>query len=540
MSQISIAQVELQQRFQSAVSFEGPHSQIKIARSDLLEQLKWLKEQAGFFFLIDMSVLDFHQSELPHATRFELFIWLLNMEVHERLCVSVNFELEDLPLPSLSALYPGAEVLEREVFDMFGVTFLNRPTRRLFNPPSFQGHPLRKDFVNQNDVLSFEIPASQNSFEKLSLRDGMQNKTWFKLGPWNTMGQSMLKIEYTLKQEKIDQCLVETGYYHRGVEKICEQWEYQALFSLLNKLNHCSGEFSSLLWAEICEKSANLSLPERAQALRMVICEVARIQDHLQCLAMGAYEAQLSDMFALCMKERERLILLMQKITQRRTQHHWICVGGLSHDLTLGWMTDCLTVLQELSRSVAVVQQLCVRSRQWSEKTKVGPVRARDALDWGFSGPLLRAAGVNYDLRKASPTYFYKDVDFEIPLGINGDTYDRFLVRLEEIKQSVSIISQVIDHLPPGEVCFSADSPVDRTLAQMMGQGFDYHSIESPTGELGISLLRGLSDKPQRLKIRTSSLMAMASLEKLLPGHELDQALMTLHSLNLVHGEIDK
>jgi NADH-quinone oxidoreductase subunit C/D len=271
VSDLSVAQRDLQQRYQSVLSFEGPYTQIKLESSRLLEELQWLKEQAGFFFLIDMSVLDFHQSELPHTTRFELFIWLLNMEVHERLCVSVNFELDDLPLPSIVTLFPGVEVLEREVFDMFGVTFINRRTQRLFNPPSFQGYPLRKDFVNHNDALSFEIPASQNSFEKLSLRDGMQKKTWFKLGPWNTMGQSILKIEYTLKQEKIDQCLVETGYYHRGIEKICEQSDYQALFSLLSKLNHCSAEFSSLLWAETCEKAANLSLPERAQALRMVI-----------------------------------------------------------------------------------------------------------------------------------------------------------------------------------------------------------------------------------------------------------------------------
>lgn len=530
----------LTERYKENLKHVGNHFFVLLNRESLLDELQWLKEQASFFFLIDMSVLDFQKISAPQTKRFQLFIWLLNMEANERLCLAVNFELEDLPLPNISNLFPSAVALEKEIFDMFGVTFGTQKSLRLFNPSSFCGHPLRKDFVDENNAESFALCESQNALEKISLRDGMQKRTWFNLGPISTMGQSLLKVEYTLNQEKIDQCLVETGYYHRGIEKISEGMSYQTIFSLLNKLNHCSPEFSSILWAEICEKSADLSLPERAQALRMVICEVARIQDHLQCLAMGAYEAYLSDVFAICMKERERLVVLMQKVTQRRAQHQWICVGGLSRDLNFGWMTECLEVLQELNRSISKIESLCVRSRQWSEKTKIGAVRARDALDWGLTGPILRASGVNYDLRKACPTYFYKEVDFEIPLGINGDSYDRFLVRIEEMKQSVSIISQVIDYLPAGEVCFSPDTPFENDFSTMMGQGFDYHSIESPTGELGISLLRDHSDTPERLKIRTASLMAMGVLEKLLPGQEIDQALMTIHSLNLVHGEIDK
>lgn len=529
---------DLQTQFPSTLITGEHHAEIYLPQEALLENLTWLKEKLGFFYFLDLSAVDHFGG--PTSQRFTLFIWLLNMELHERICVKVAWDEDNGDFCDLSTLYPAAKIYQRELWDMFGIKFQTKVNKRLFNPDSFIGHPLRKDFEDQNDVLGFSLPISQNSFERLSLKDGLQEKTWHTIGPYLTVGQSMVKMEYTLEKERILESTFETGFYHRGIEKIAEHTSFESLFYLLNKLNHCSPELTLLAWAECLEKAAGLSLPERAQALRMVIAEVARIQDHLQCLAMGAFEARLSDVFAICMKERERLILLMQKLKNKRAQMQLICVGGLTFDLPQGWMTECLSVTQEVYKTVKNIYQKCVRSRQWVDKTKVGHVRARDALDWGFSGPMLRAAGVNYDLRKVSATYFYHDVDFEVPLGINGDTYDRFLVRLEEIFQSLSIISQVIDHLPPGEVRFRPDGPVEQSLATLVGQGMTYHSIESATGELGFTLFSSGEDRPSRLKIRTSSLMSLSALPDVLAGQEVDQAMMTLHSFNLVHGEVDK
>lgn len=529
---------DLQTRFSSEFVKCEFHSEILLGQENLLENLTWLKEKLGFFYFLDLSAID--QWGTDYSKRFTLFIWLLNMELHERICVKIDWDDTCKPFCDLSNLYPAAKIYQLELWDMFGIQFQIKKNKRLFNPDSFKGHPLRKDFQDQNDVLNFSLPTSQNSLERLSLKDGLQEKTWYSIGPFLSVGQSMVKMEYTLEKERIQESIFETGFYHRGIEKMAEQTSFESLFFVLNKLNHCSPDLTVLAWAELLEKAAGLSLPERAQALRMVIAEVARIQDHLQCVAMGAFEARLPDVFTQCMKERERLILLMQKLKNKRAQAQLVCVGGLTFDLPLGWMTECLSVSQEVYKSVKNIYQKCIRSRQWVDKTKVGHVRARDALDWGFSGPMLRAAGVNYDLRKVSATYFYHDVDFEVPLGINGDTYDRFLVRLEEIFQSLSIISQVIDHLPPGMVRFTADSPVEQSLAEMMGEGMTYHSIESATGEFGLTLFRSGDACPARLKIRTSSLMSLSALPDVLAGQEVDQALMTLHSFNLVHGEVDK
>jgi NADH:ubiquinone oxidoreductase subunit D len=290
-----------------------------------------------------------------------------------------------------------------------------------------------------------------------------------------------------------------------------------------------------------CEQALGIEIPDRAKAIRMVILELVRIHHHILCLEkVFSFHHFCDDLEILaCAKRVEALFFRFTSSKDNRINKPISIIGGLTSELPADWSVECMSCLEVLDGVFSSLRDRLVRSSFFMNEVKVCPFTAMEALSWGLSGPGLRACGVNYDLRKSNPFYFYKDVDFEVPLGINGDCYDRFLVLLSEIVQSTRVISQVIDHLPGGSILAYEAKEFDfKNVTLPVGDY--YYSIESPKGEFGFYQVSSGEDKPYRVKLRTPSFCDAQSIEAAIEGNRFDEALTYINSLCLSPLEVDK
>ena len=304
------------------------------------------------------------------------------------------------------------------------------------------------------------------------------------------------------------------------------------------------------------ENLFGINIPDKAKALRMVFCELSRILDHLNCIGDLSLSAGNEIIKFKCLDMKERIYELFEKVAGSRLKVSINVIGGLSRDLPQGWIIECLNNLKYIEKNIIVIDKLLTRSPTWMSRTNVCcSLSAKDALDYGLSGPNLRATGINYDLRKASPYYFYRDVDFDVPLGINGNSYDRYLVRLEEIRQSLRIITQILDNLPVSDII--ADHSFTQVLTQEENKGSEnsskffketpattekshYSFIESANGELGFFLVSDGGICPWRVKIRAPSFAHAQAFESSATELLIDDALVAFSSFNITPGELDR
>ena len=526
---------------------------LNISADNLLKDIEWLKEEAGFIFLLDICGVDnLNRSDKP---RFQLVYHLLNMETHERLRIYSTYEEGSLQ-PSLCALWKGAKWYEREAWDLFGISFEGKSEDRLLTYKGFEGHPLRKDFnLKSKAPMATRGDLPETKVEVIP-EEGYLSKNWIEIDPTHPGLHGSMRILLELEGDKISDSLCEVGFLHRGVEKMAEGSSYTQIMTLTDRLNYNSAPINTIGWCKAIEDFQGLNIPEKAMALRMVFTELSRISDHLHCLSTTFVDAGYNQEQWKCLTLRDLILSLFEDYCGSRITPMLSRIGGLPFELPVGWSTRCLSVAKELSRGILEIDSSVKRSHLWMERSRVCAISAGDALDWGFSGPCLRACGVNYDIRKASPYYFYSEVDFEIPLGINGDGYDRFLVRIEECHQSLRIIQQVLDNLPSGEI-ISAQSPFRdmkeklKTLGKeerleflrnfhQMPKGEYYSSTEASNGELGFFFISEGEQSPYRLKVRAPSFSLAQSYGDLVKGSYFEDAFITLSSLNLVPGEIDR
>lgn len=531
---------EIQRRF-SQVDKSSGLLFITSSLEHLKEDLRWLKEVAGFLFLVDQSAFDHGAQE---ESRFEVNYNLLNLEDYLRVQLSVFLDWESkVALPDIRNFWPNADWPAKELWDMFGLGYQGQSAQRIFNPHAFPGHPLLKDFEVPNSLepLMEEELEQQAPFFQDSVWSQGERTFWESIRP-GPRGASLFGLKYFEKEKFIQRAQVEIGYYHRGIEKLAESTPYGSMTKWSSKLNSLCSETYNTVWLRSVEKKCGLEISEKAQAMRMITLELDRIVLHLSCLRHATREAGLSDLTDLLTGQMESFYQLSFKLTGRRLNTEFVCLGGVAHDYPHGWMTSCLQVLKQAQKCAEEVHRHLVRSHQWMERTKSAQVTPYQALDWGLSGPPLRACGVNLDLRKTEPFYFYRDVDFQVPLGINGDSYDRFLVRIEETFQSIAIINQILDHIPGGDCC---DFEQLASLKSVSGHleipaGRVYCALESPNGELGVCLLSKGHSTPERVRFRTPSFYGAQALESVFTGLHWDQAWMMVHSFNLDHSEVDK
>jgi NADH dehydrogenase I D subunit len=380
------------------------------------------------------------------------------------------------------------------------------------------------------------------------------------LGPSHPAFHGALRTQVRLDGETIVGAASEIGYLHRCFEKHSENSTYQQIIPYTDRLNYCSALMNNVGYCKTVEMLMDVEIPERAIVIRVLICEMSRIIDHLVCVGTNIVDIGALTNFWYTFNVREKVYTLFEKITGARLTYSYTRVGGLSRDLYDGFAGDLKVVIKEIEEAVNDVRGLIEKNRIFVDRTRdVGVVTKEKALDWGFTGPCLRASGVAHDLRKAEPYYGYETYDFDIPVGEVGDTYDRILVRLEEITQSIRIVQQAMARLPKGpvmtsdrrvrlpekdEVYSSIEGLMNHFKIVMHGiippPGEIYSATEAANGELGYFLISDGTFRPYRLKVRPPCFPLFNAYEHIIKGHMVADAIAILGSLNIVAGELDR
>ena len=401
------------------------------------------------------------------------------------------------------------------------------------------------------------------------LRDIQGDKLVLNMGPSHPSTHGVLRIIIEMDGETITRAVPDIGYLHRGDEKIAENMTYTQFIPYTDRLDYLAPLANNVAYALAVEKLMGIDqkLPPRCQYIRVICCELARISAHLLGLGAFAMDVGALTVFLHTFTEREKIYNLCESLTGARFTTSYTRIGGVTRDLPPGWVDQVRKFLDEVVVNIAESETLLTRNRIWVDRTKdVGVISRELAIDYGLTGPNLRGSGVDYDVRKASPYLVYKDLEFDIPVGSVGDSYDRYLVRMEEMRQSVRILRQCLDKLPGGadnrskEPVNIADGktvlpPKDKVLTSMeelihqfmlVTQGVDappgeiYFGAENPKGELGFYIDSRGGGTPHRLKIRAPSFVNLSILPAVLPGHLMSDVVSILGSFDFVMGECDR
>ncbi len=395
------------------------------------------------------------------------------------------------------------------------------------------------------------------------------DKMVLNMGPSHPSTHGVLRIILELDGEIITKATPDIGYLHRGDEKIAENMTWTQFIPYTDRLDYLAPLANNVAYALAVEKLLGIdrTLPPRCQYLRVICCELARISAHLLGVGCFAMDVGALTVFMHTFTEREKIYNLAESLTGARFTTSYTRIGGVSRDTPPGWCEAVRKFCNEVVNAIDEVDKLLTRNRIWVDRTRdVGVISKELAIDYGLSGPNLRASGVNYDLRKSNPYLCYKDLEFEVPLGSVGDCYDRYLVRMEESRQSIRLIHQCLDRLPGGfdnksrEPVNVADGKVvlpskDRVLTSMeelihqfmlVTQGINapageiYFGHENPKGELGFYINSRGGGTPYRMKIRSPSFVNLSILPALLPGHMISDTVTILGSIDFVMGECDR
>jgi len=382
------------------------------------------------------------------------------------------------------------------------------------------------------------------------------------MGPSHPSTHGVLRIVLELDGEMITKAMPEVGYLHRGDEKIAENMTYSQFVPYTDRLDYLAPLANNVAYALAVEKLLGIDkqLPPRCQFIRVICAELARISSHL--LGVGCYAMDLGALtvFLHTFTEREKIHNLCESLSGARFTTSYTRIGGLSRDLPPGWIEQCRKFCEEVLTNIDETETFLNRNRIFVDRTQgVGVISRADAIDFGLTGPNLRGSGIDHDLRKAQPYLVYDQLEFDVPAGTAGDSYDRYLVRMEEMRQSVRLVRQCLDKLPGGPVNIAdgkiALPPKDRVLTRMeelihhflnVTQGVNappgeiYFGHENPKGELGFYIFSKGGGTPYRLKIRSPSFVNLSILPRLLPGHMVSDVVAILGSFDFVMGECDR
>lgn len=532
---------------------KGNH-QILISSSELTATLNTLKYQFKSIMLLDVCGVDNFKrlKEGGNDKRFESVYHLLDLEHNQRIRVKVPVDGEEI-LPSIDGIWKSARWFEREAFDMFGIKYEGN-CQRLLTHDHLKGHPLKKDFIAEDDPIAEETGTGEVDGETY------HDSEWVNIGPAHPGVNGSLCMIPLLQGEKIRDLRLKVGYLHRGVEKLFEQRKFHQIVTYTERINHTSSMMNSIGWCKAVEDLVGISIPDRAGALRMVAAELNRVMNHLALIGDLATNIGIRSPLSTCQELKESVVELLSRISGKRgIMLSWSRIGGVAFDLPIGWIRSCFEILKKIEKGVATINRALSKNRMFMERTRSCSVSAAFAVEWGYTGPCLRASGVNYDIRKNTPYYFYGDVDFEVPLGINGDTYDRYLVCLEEIRQSIGIVGQVLDGLPHGDLIVDdalISLPAKEDVFRYKGALLDHYNLiikgivpppgeiysatEAANGELGFYIISDGGANPYRVKVRPPSYTLYQSLPEVVKGSFLSDAMATLVAMNVVAGELDR
>jgi NADH dehydrogenase I D subunit len=525
---------------------------------------------------------------------FVIQVWyqLWSMKQGRMLRLLVLLPRSELSVQSAVDLYRAADWFEREVYDMYGVHFEGHPDlRRILMPENYdEGFPLRKDFpLRGRFTRSEQVRRSLNrstedvyAREELALAGALEveafapdidapddpdgedhlagEKMVINMGPQHPATHGVLRLVLQLDGETVVRCIPHIGYLHTGFEKTCEYREWNQVVPYTDRMDYLAPMLYNIGYAQAVESLLGVEITPRCRVVRLILSELNRILGHLLWLGTGAMDIGATTVFLYTFQERERIYNLHEAYCGGRITTSVTRVGGMLADLPAGWLDACREFVNRLPATLDETERLLTRNSIWQARMiGVGVIDAETALDLGLTGPNLRGSGVAYDVRKARPYLGYDEYDFDVPVGEVGDTYDRYLVRLEEMRQSVRIIQQALDKVPDGpinvqdpavilpdksEAMSSIDAMISHFKLVMEGlqvpAGDVWYSIEATKGELGFGIISDGGSKPVRCRFRGPSFVNLASLPHLVEGGLVSDVIACNASIDIVLGEIDR
>lgn len=380
------------------------------------------------------------------------------------------------------------------------------------------------------------------------------------MGPQHPSTHGVLRMVIELDGEVIQKITPHIGYLHRGVEKLSEHRTYHQTLPLTDRLDYLAPMSNNLGYVLAVEKLLGIEVPERAQTVRVILAELTRLKSHLVWIACHALDIGAMTVFIYAFREREKVMELYEKISGARMTSNYFRVGGLSAEVYEGFEKDVREILDTFPGYFDMYEGLLTKNTIWLQRTVGnGVISAEDAIDYGITGPALRGSGVDWDLRRDNPYSGYEKYSFKVPVGEKCDTFDRYKVRLVEMREAVSIIRQALDSLKPGpiladapKVCYPPKEQVYNSIEGLIhhfkiaSEGFPvpegevYQSVEAPKGELGYYIVSDGGNKPYRMRIRPPSFVNLGAIEKMAKGSMIADLVAVIGTLDIVLGEIDR
>lgn len=545
-------------RFPEVDLFEAVGDQVLlISRDNIIPALRILKANGHFDFLMDICGVDYPTRE----KRFDVVYHLFSSKDSARLRIRVMLG-EGEVIETATTVWKGADWFEREAYDMFGIVFKGHPNlRRLLTHHQFQGHPLRKDYEADHQQHATEVLPIH--FDNVNGQDGSilnENLVPINIGPSHPAMHGTLRVMAELDGETIVRAGVDIGFLHRCFEKMAETHPYNQVIPYTDRLNYCSAPMNNVGYCKAVERLLGVEIPARAQAMRVILCELSRVIDHIIAVGTGGVDLGALTSFFHLFTYREEVYTLFERLCGARLTVALTRVGGMAQDAPQGWFDEVLAFCKRMRAEIDEIDKLMIGNKIFRKRTEgVCPVTAENAIQWGYTGPLLRASGVALDLRKAKPYYGYDQLDFDIPIGTNGDIFDRYLVRIEEMRQSLRIIEQVAKNVPEGDytirdkhivlpekrdVYGNIEGLMNHFMLIMKGirppVGEVYDATEAANGELGFYLISDGSANPYRLKVRPPCFAIYQSFPEVVKGSLIADAIATVASMNVIAGELDR
>ena len=380
------------------------------------------------------------------------------------------------------------------------------------------------------------------------------------MGPQHPSTHGVFRVVLEMDGELVDSAEPHIGFLHTGIEKTSEAKRYVHIIPMTDRLDYLSPPGNNLAFCLPVEKLLQTKIPERADYLRVIMCELARMASHLVWLATHALDIGAMTVFLYCWREREMILDLNEEISGVRMMTSYIRLGGVAQDATPSWLQGVRKFVEYFPAKIDEYERLLTNNPIWIDRTKdVGVMSREEAINWSMSGPVLRASGVNWDLRKHRPYSGYEKFDFEVPTGKNGDIYDRYLVRVAEMRESLKIVKQALNTLPTGPYKVEDNKislPNRKTLKSSMEalihhfklvsegvsvpRGETYVPVEGPRGEVGFYIISDGSGVPSRVKLRAPSFLAIPGMCKMMEGCFIADVVGIIGSIDIVMGEVDR
>ncbi len=534
-----------------------------VERARIVDVLRALHDHPELKFTLPLDLFGADYPNRPQ--RFDVVYQLYSLQNNERVRLKVRVA-EGESVPTSVNVFQGYDWYEREAWDMFGITFEGHPNlRRILTHEMFEGHPLRKDYdpaqrwllteagvsiIKPKIAPEFQQPEEDSDYERVTLN----------LGPSHPATHGTLRIVVTLDGEKIIGAESEIGYLHRCFEKMSETHTYQQVIPFTDRLNYCSAVINNVGYCMAVEKMLGIAAPARADHVRLMLSEFYRISDHIICIGTNLVDMGALTNFWYLFQPREEIIALAESCSGARLLPSYLRIGGLAVDVPTDFLANSQRIVNMLPRFIDEVEALIMKNRIFRDRVDgVGVISQADAINYGFTGPCLRATGVPFDVRKSSPYLGYDTYDWDVPVADGGDTYARFLVRFEEMRQSLRILQQAIDRgLPPGPVMvdnpYVALPPKEKVYNEMESLiyhfklimhgiqppvGETYFQVEGGNGEVGFYLVSDGTKQPYRVRARPPCFPIFEAFSKMITGQTIPDAIAALGSLNIIAGELD-